>query len=91
MESGDHVEAEVQFRHALALDPTNENAAVNLGLLLAKQRRYDAALAVLIPAVGESAAHHNIGVVAIDGGDEVTAKAAFARAARPALPAQSNA
>ncbi len=91
MESGDLTAAESEFRHALSIDPSYENAAVNLGLLLARQRRYDEALACLIPAVGEAAAHHNVGVIAIDGGDEATAKQAFARAvALPGAPKASQ-
>lgn len=87
MESGDNVAAETEFRRALTLDPKFENAAVNLGLLLARQQRHDEALAVLIPAIGESAAHHNLGVVAIDVGDEETARRQFAIAASlPCVP-----
>jgi len=87
MESGDNVAAETEFRRALKLDPKFENAAVNLGLLLARQQRHDEALAVLIPAIGEAAAHHNLGVVAIDSGDEETARKQFAIAASlPSAP-----
>lgn len=89
MESGDLAAAETEFRHALAIDPQYQNAAVNLGLLLARQRRYDEALAVFVPAVGEAAAHHNVGVIAIDCGDEPTARQEFARAA--ALPSAPKA
>ena len=81
MESGDLVSAEAEFRRALALEPHYENAAVNLGLMLARQRRYEEALALLVPAVGESAAHHNLGVIAVDCGDEATARQAFSVAA----------
>lgn len=84
MESGDLVSAEAEFRRALAMDPHYENAAVNLGLMLARQRRYEEGLALLVPAIGEAAAHHNLGVVAVDGGDEATARQAFSVAA--ALP-----
>ena len=87
MESGDPVSAETEYRHALTIDPHYENAAVNLGLLLARQRRYEEALALLVPAIGESAAHHNLGVVAIDCGDEATARQAFSHAASlPSAP-----
>ena len=74
MESGDPVSAEAEFRRALTIDPHYENAAVNLGLMLARQRRYDEALAVLVPSIGESAAHHNLGIIAIDCGDESAAR-----------------
>jgi Flp pilus assembly protein TadD len=81
MESGDPVSAEAEFRRALTIDPQYENAAVNLGLLLARQRRCEEALALLAPAIGESAAHHNLGVIAIDCGDEATAQQEFSLAA----------
>ncbi|WP_372717871.1 tetratricopeptide repeat protein [Novipirellula sp.] len=81
MESGDLVAAESEFRRALTLDTQSENAAVNLGLLIARQRRYDDALSVLIPAIGEAAAHHNLGVIAIEVGDEHSARQHFAKAA----------
>ena len=87
MESGDLVAAEKEFRRALRLDPTFENAAVNLGLLLARQKRNDEALAVLVPAIGEAAAHHNLGVVAIEAGDENAARQHFVIAASlPSAP-----
>ena len=87
MESGDQVSAEAEFRHALTIDPHYENASVNLGLMLARQRRYQEALAVLVPAIGESASHHNLGVIAIECGDEATARQEFGRAASlPSAP-----
>lgn len=87
MESGDPVAAENEFQRALTLDPKSENAAVNLGLLVARQQRYDEALAVLIPAIGEAAAYHNLGVLAIEVGDEKTAKQHFEVAASlPSAP-----
>lgn len=87
MESGDQVTAEAEFRHALTIDPHYENASVNLGLLLARQRRHEEALALLVPAIGESAAHHNLGVIAIDCGDEATAWQEFSHAASlPSAP-----
>ncbi len=81
MESGDAVSAEAEFRRALTIDPHYENARVNLGLMLARQRRYEEALTLLVPAIGESAAHHNLGVIAIDCGDEATARQEFSLAA----------
>lgn len=81
MESGDPISAENEFRHALSIDPYHENAVVNLGLLMARQRRYEDALKLLVPAIGEAAAHHNLGVIAIDCGDESLARQEFARAA----------
>ena len=81
MESGDKAAAEATFRRALAIDPKSERAAVNLGLLLARQNRDDDAFAVLSTSIGEAAAHHNLGVVAIDMGDEQRAKHHFAKSA----------
>ena len=87
MESGDQVSAEAEFRHALTIDPQYENAAVNLGLMLARQLRYQESLALLIPTIGEAAAHHNLGVIAIDCGDEATALQEFSLAASlPSAP-----
>ena len=87
-ESGDMIGAEAEFRKALAIDPSFENAAVNLGLILARQRRYDEALQVLSPTIGEAAARHNLGVVALDCGDEETAKFQFSKAS--SLPGASK-
>jgi Flp pilus assembly protein TadD len=90
-ESGDVSGAEAEFRKALSIDAKFENAAVNLGLLLARQRRYDEALQVLTPAIGEAAAHHNVGVVAIDCGDEPTARLHFGAASSlPGAPKESR-
>jgi Flp pilus assembly protein TadD len=80
MESGDVVRAEEEFRTAMRLSPHESRAAVNLGVLLARQKRYDEALAILTSSIGEPAAHHNIGVVAIEAGDEATAVRAFEKA-----------
>ena len=64
---------------------------VNLGLLLARQRRCQEALDSLVPAIGESAAHHNLGVIAIDCGDEATARQEFSRAASlPSAPKETQ-
>ncbi|MBM3964937.1 MAG: tetratricopeptide repeat protein [Planctomycetes bacterium] len=81
MESKDVMSAETEFRHALAIDPNYENARVNLGLMLARQGRKEEALSLLIPAIGESAAHYNLGVIAIDSGDDSTARQEFLLAA----------
>lgn len=87
MESGDESTAEAEFKHALEIDPHLENASVNLGLLLARQRREEEAIAVLTPAIGIAAAHHNLGVIAIELDDEASANQHFANAAScPAAP-----
>jgi len=89
MESGDLVAAEAEYRQAMTLDPALQNAPLNLGILLAKQSRYAESLAVLTATIGEASAHHNIGVIAIDIGDEATAIRACERAS--SLPGASNA
>ncbi len=47
MESGDLDAAESEFQRAFTLDPSFENAAANLGLFIARQGRYDEALAAI--------------------------------------------
>lgn len=90
-ESGDLLGAETEFRKALSIDSSFENAAVNLGLLLARQHRYDEAFQVLEPAIGEAAAYHNLGVIAIDSGDETTARLQFTKASSvPGAPQKSR-
>ena len=89
MEAGDFSSAESEFRQAIVLAPQQTKASLNLGVMLAKQRRYDESLALLTPAIGEASAHHNIGVIAIDIGDEATAIRAFERAS--SLPGAPNA
>ena len=80
MESGDVKAAEIEFRRAIKINPSLENAATNLGMMLGRQQRYGEALEILIPVIGESAAHHNIGVVAIESGDDVAAIEHFTKA-----------
>lgn len=77
MESGNCAEAESEWRSILAKAPSYQRAQMNLGIALAKQRKYDEAYAQLEPILGEAAAHHNVGVIAIDIGDEHTAKLAL--------------
>lgn len=88
MESGDFATAEAEFRQAIALAPQQTKASLNLAVMLAKQQRYDEALALFTSAIGEASAHHNIGVIAIDNGDEPIALMAFQKAASlPGAPA----
>jgi tetratricopeptide (TPR) repeat protein len=92
MESGDLVSAESELRAAVAIDIAYQPAQVNLGIVLAKQKRYEESLAILGPAIGESAAQHNIGVIAIDQGDESLAIASLEKALqhRDASPASQQ-
>ncbi len=80
MESGNLVEAESEFQRSIALAPESSKARVNLGVMQARQKRYDEALATLEPAIGLAAAHHNIGVIAIENQDEPVALKAFQEA-----------
>ncbi len=70
MESGDLQAAELEYRRALSLDPKCEAASVNLGMLLARQQRFDEAIEMQSASVGQSSAHHNVAVVCIELGDE---------------------
>jgi Flp pilus assembly protein TadD len=89
-EYGDDATAESEYRKAIELNPDLQNATINLGILMAKQSRYDEALATLKRAIGEASAHHNIGVIAIDNGDEATAIRAFTQASNlPGAPESS--
>ena len=88
MEAGNLKKAESEFQRAIAIQPDFANASTNLGLLLAQQKRYDAALKVLVPVVGESAAYHNLGVIAVDVGDEAAAVEHFTKAT--SLPGSSK-
>ena len=81
MESGDLSAAEAEYRDVLRKSPDHQRSQINLGIVLAKQQRYPEALAHLKPTLGELAAWHNIGVIAVDLGDEVTATQALERAA----------
>jgi Flp pilus assembly protein TadD len=90
MTSGDTISAETEFRRALVMDPKYEHAAVNLGLMLARQNRDDEAFAVLSESIGDIAAHHNLGVVAIDMGNEPLAKHHFALSTQSAQAPQAS-
>lgn len=69
--------AETQFRRAIELEPQNQRFAVNLGIVLARQGRYDESLTVQSICIGQANAHHNIGVIAIEMGDEAAARKHF--------------
>lgn len=72
--------AEEQFRQALRHGTDSPRLRVNLGICLARQRRYQEAYAMFEPAVGPAAAHSNVGVIAARNGDLDTARHAFHQA-----------
>lgn len=74
LESGDLVAAEAELRAAILRDAAYQPAMVNLGIVLAKQNRYEDSFAVLLPAIGAGPAHHNLAIIAIEQGDEHLAK-----------------
>ena len=81
MESGKTPESEQHLRKVLGRDPNNGTARMNLATLLAKTGRNAEAFDMFQSVVGESAAHHNIGVIMLDLGESDLAKQAFANAA----------
>ena len=70
-------EAEAQYRTVIAMDPTHEDAAINLGIVLAEQGRTDDARAqwdAVVLANREScSAHNNLGALAARSGDRLQA------------------
>lgn len=80
MEAGNLAEAEEHLRNVLRREPKNEVARMNLGTLLAKAGRTAEAYDAFQVVVGESAAHHNIGVLMLDLGERELAKQAFENA-----------
>lgn len=80
MESGRTPESEEHLKNVLSREPKNEAARMNLATLLAKTGRSAEAYDAFQSVVGESAAHHNIGVIMLDLGENNLAKQAFANA-----------
>ncbi len=78
---GDPAAAEGVFRHLLAADPRNGDAANGLGLLLAKQDRTDEALKLFQLAISvrrdDCSAINNLGVLYMNTGQPNDAIAAF--------------
>lgn len=70
-------EAEAQYRTVIAMDPTHEDAAINLGIVLAEQGRTEEARAqwdAVVLANREScSAHNNLGALAARSGDRLQA------------------
>jgi Tfp pilus assembly protein PilF len=70
-------EAEAQYRTVIAMDPTHEDAAINLGIVLAEQGRSDEARAqwdaVVLANRKSCSAHNNLGALAARSGDRLQA------------------
>lgn len=81
---GDHANAALAFKHALALDPDNAEAHFRLGLAWRDQHRLDAAAASYRRAIalhpGYIEAHNNLGSVLQMQGSNAEALACFRRA-----------
>jgi Flp pilus assembly protein TadD len=67
--AGDDAAAHRAIASALQMQPNHTAARHNLALLLARQRRYDEALAMMKPSRGESQAYADVGYLAYKLGD----------------------
>ena len=91
MESGDSQSAEQHLRNAIAKQPANPSAISNLAVLMTRTGRTPEAFELFKQVVSESAAHHNIGVLMLDLGQEEAARVAFENAAAsPGASTQSK-
>lgn len=72
-EREDYAAAEKHLRRALELAPKHPRAAVNLGLTLAEQGKYDDAQVAFEKAVSPAAAQHNLGIILARHGKTVEA------------------
>jgi len=73
-------EAEATFRRALEIDPKNQSARNNLGLVLGETGRYEESLAEFRQAGGEAEAQSNLAYCKTRAGDLQGAKSAYHRA-----------
>jgi Flp pilus assembly protein TadD len=80
--AGDLALAETYFRMSLKADPAYERAWHNLGLVYARQRNYDAALATLARVVSNYVAANDVGYIAMLSGDFAKAESLFGDAIR---------
>lgn len=71
--SEDYTKAIRAFEKACELDPRNESYRYELGIALVKQGEYDEGLSHLSYAVGDSAAHYNIGYILHEQGKDADA------------------
>ncbi len=76
----DWPKAIASFEEASAVDPENQVCRYELGVAFARSHRFDQALSHLTYAVGESAAHYNIGYVMHEQGNDVDAAEWFRNA-----------
>jgi tetratricopeptide (TPR) repeat protein len=85
---GKWAEAEQHLRRAVALDPKHQHAAVNLGVTLAQQGRYDESLRVQGKVIGEAEAYSNVAFVLTAQGKREEAKQMYRRAlqSNPGFP-----
>jgi Flp pilus assembly protein TadD len=74
--AGDFAGAEAEYRHALSLGAWG-GAWINLGMVQARQRRYEEALDSFLKVHDEAHAHNLLGEVAMEGGDLDTAQNEF--------------
>ena len=79
---GNFEAAERDFRAALAVDPGYERAWQNLGLMFARQRRYETALTTLERVRSPHVAANDVGYIAMVSGDYSAAETLFYDAIR---------
>lgn len=77
---GQYAQAEEALRNALELRPTFRRARMNLGLVLARQQRYDEAFAEFSLAGDEADAYYNLAMVQTQCGDYVQAAQSLEKA-----------
>jgi tetratricopeptide (TPR) repeat protein len=75
-------DAEAAFKSAVAVDPKNEPARVNYGLMLTREGRFEDALAQLQVVLTPAEAHYNIGSVLESEGKTDFAKSQYREALR---------
>jgi Tfp pilus assembly protein PilF len=68
-EIGNLEEATQLLKRALKQDAKHTQALVNLGTVLAEQKKYDEAWEAFSKGVGPAAAHHNLGIIKARHGD----------------------
>ncbi len=73
-------QAEVSLRRALRLDPEYKLAAGNLALVLARRGRWPEARQTFARALGQAAAHNNLGCLLSWAGDQARARREFEKA-----------
>ncbi|MEM1060823.1 MAG: tetratricopeptide repeat protein [Planctomycetota bacterium] len=77
---GRHLDAIPLYERSLLLAPDDKTVSYSLGLALARTDRPDAALPHLSVAIGDAAAHYNIGYLAFERGQIARAEKAFLQA-----------